>query len=280
MNIADRAPSWITFYSAADWGRVLKHSMSPERLNDPETFVHHTAGNPGALKDPRQAMRELQSLSHAKGYATVAYDAVQHHSADGKVTIMEGRGAARSAATKDRNEEGEAFCLMGYFHPGSSLSAVPKDREIEGAAWGIAWMIEQGWSAADTKILGHRDNPRHPGATACPGDYLYARLPEIRSRVAEILKPSAPTPTPTPPQEKIMFLGFVKHQAVPGVYKQFSNGTKTWVRDPQHLDVERFLAASQGLPTKLHSFDDAWMRASGVIVGPAPEGVDGWGVPV
>lgn len=141
--------------------------MSPEKLNDPETYVHHTAGNPHPNWAPEVAMRELQSFSHNKGYATVAYDVVCHMGSDGVFTIMEGRGAGRSAATMDRNEEGEAICMMGYFHPGNKLSDRPQPREIEGLAWGIAWMVEQGWSARDTKILGHRDYPAHLNATTC-----------------------------------------------------------------------------------------------------------------
>ena len=276
MSIADRAPSWIEFVTADDWGRVLQHSMSPERLNDPETFIHHSAGSAMSRKTGRAAMRDLQSFSHSRGYATVAYDAVQHQASNGKITILEGRGAARSAATRDRNEEGEAYCLLGYFHPGHSLSAVPTDREVEAAAWGVAWMIEKGWSAPDTRLLGHRDNPRHPGATACPGDFLYVRIPTIAQRVREILAPPPPVAHPDPSEEEVMFTAFVKHQSAPAVYKQMSNGTKTWVRNPQQFAIEKALAKTD----KVHVFDDNWTRAAGVIVGPRPTGVDGWGVPL
>lgn len=206
MTVESRAPSWIRFLRADDWGRRLIHPMATEHLNDPETYVHHTAGNPHANRDAIWAMRQLQDFSHAKGYATVAYDVVNHHSADGIVTIMEGRGAGRSAATLDRNEEGEAICLMGYFQPGHALSAQPTPRELEGLAWGIAWMMENGWSAPNTQILGHRDNPRHPRATSCPGDFLYGRLPEVRAMVDAIVTPPPPPPVPTfPPGEDDMY---------------------------------------------------------------------------
>ena len=194
MSVESRAPSWIRFLRADQWGRELIHPMASEHLNDPETYVHHTAGNPHANRDAIWAMRELQNFSHRKGFATVGYDVVNHHTADGIVTVMEGRGAARSAATRDRNEEGEAICLMGYFQPGHQLSARPTERELHGLAWGIAWMIEQSWSSRTTQILGHRDNPRHPKATTCPGDFLYGRLPEVRDLVASILAPPPPQP--------------------------------------------------------------------------------------
>lgn len=198
MSIEQRAPSWVRFLTADQWGRKLTHPMVTEHLHDPETYVHHTAGNPYTHSDAVYAMQILQATAHNQGYATVAYDVVVHRHSSGVVTIMEGRGAWRSAATKDRNEEGEAICAMGYFHPGHSLSARPTDQMIEGIAWGIAWMQEKGWSSATTKILGHRDNPRHPGATSCPGNYLYERLPEIRAHVATINHPPVNPPFPPP----------------------------------------------------------------------------------
>jgi hypothetical protein len=284
-SVEQRAPEWIRFLRADEWGRKLIHPLSAERLNDPETFVHHTAGNPHSNRDAVWAMQQLQQFSHARGYATVAYDVVNHHSSSGIVTIMEGRGAARSAATKDRNEEGEAICLMGYFQPGHPLSKPPTEREVEGLAWGIAWMIEQGWSSPTTQILGHRDNPRHPKATSCPGDWLYAQLPTVRTRVNEIRNPfPPPQPLPPPPEgDDTVFIGYVKHSNHNAVYRQFSNGTKTWVTDPNELEVYAFLSGKS--VDDLYTQDvktmpnDSWMKATGVIVGPLPPGVDAYGIP-
>ena len=196
------APEWMTFLRASEWGINPQHSMAPERLNDPEGFLHHTAGSRMGT-DPIAAMKRLERFSHGRGYATVAYDAVLHRNTDNQhITIMGGREGYRSAATKDRNEQGEALCVMGYFQPGHSLSEHPTDREIEGSAWGFVWMIAHGWLARKNTILGHRDNPAHPGATSCPGDWLWVHLPHIRQRVtqiiAEIEQPTIP-PTPPPP---------------------------------------------------------------------------------
>jgi hypothetical protein len=279
MTVEQQAPSWIKFLTAEQWGRTLIHPMATEQLNDPETYVHHTAGNPYRNSNAQVAMRLLQTMSHNKGYATVAYDVVVHRSASGLVTIMEGRGAGRSAATLDRNEEGEAVCIMGYFHPGNALSEEPTDRDIEGIAWGITWAQERGWSAPDTKILGHRDNPAHPNATSCPGDYLYNQLPLIRNLVATINTPSAP-PIIAPPTEgeEVMLLGYIKHPDHPAVYRQWNNGTKTWVTDGEEFLVHAFV---NGKPIDVKVMpNNAWMRATGVIVGPIPAGVDIYGQPI
>lgn len=270
------APSYIRFLTAAQWGRVLIHSMSPERLNDPETYVHHTAGNPARNRTAEYAMRDLQALSHRKGYATVAYDVVVHRAVSGVVTVMEGRGAARSAATLDRNEEGEAICLMGYFHPGHSLSEQPTDRDLDGIAWGIAWMMEQGWSATDTRILGHRDNPAHPNATSCPGDYLYAKLPEIRRRVAQI---TAPTPPPPPIEGgHSVFQKMIRLDGQAAVFACYSGGYKTWVPD---MATYNFLLTLPGVNEAevIRFAPDIVMKATGPILGERPPGCDAWGNP-
>lgn len=278
MTVHAHKPPWLRFLTAMEWGRELKHPMATETLNDPETYVHHTAGNPYRAWTGEQAMRELQRQSHNQGYATVAYDVVVHERADSTITVMEGRGGWRSAATKDRNEEGEAICAMGYFHPGHALSAQPSPRMIEGIAWGIAWMMEWGWSAGDTRILGHRDNPRHPSATSCPGDYLYGQLPTIRNRVIQIITPPPVPPTTPPTEGEEVLIGYVKHPNHPAVYRQWSNGTKTWIHDGDEFAVHAFV---EGHPIKVTTMpNDAWVRATGVIVGPLPDGVDGYGIPL
>jgi hypothetical protein len=294
MSVESRAPHYIKFMRATEWGINWVRQPFSEKLSDPETYVHHTAG--GRMGTfPVMALRELERFSHGRGYSTIAYDVVVHYNvATREVTIAGCREGHRSAATKDRNEQGEAICLMGYFHPGHKLSEKPTTRELEGLAWGIAWMQEQGWSAPDTKILGHRDNPAHPGASDCPGDWLYNDLPFIRRRVMEInlsLKqapqpepsdqpirpPVASTPSTTPRTGDTMSLGYLKHATHDAIYQQFSNGTKTWVKDPGTMEVHKFLNGDkvdvQIMP------NNSWMRASGVIVGPRPDGVDAWGCP-
>jgi hypothetical protein len=186
----------FTFLTASQWGMEWARTPQTEKLVDPECYVHHTAGaHPAAAVEAFRALNRY--AIDVKGYSAVDYDILVHRNpTTGEVTIGEARGPWRSAATLDRNEEGEAICLLGYFGPGSKHSRQPHPDEIEGVARGIVWGIEKGWLADPPEILGHRDNPAHPGATSCPGDYLYAELPKIRVRVAELL---APVPPPEPP---------------------------------------------------------------------------------
>lgn len=187
------------YVTADQWGITWARPPIAEKLPDPECYLHHTAG-PQMSDDAATAFRALNVYAQQKkGYSALDYDIVVHRSTKtGLVTIGEGRGKWMSAATLDRNELGEAVCLIGYFHPGHALSRQPHPDELEGVARGIVWGIENGWISTPNLILGHRDNPAHPGATACPGDWLQDKLPWIRARVAEILAPPAPQPPPDP----------------------------------------------------------------------------------
>lgn len=185
----------VRYLTALEWGMRWARPPVAERTPDAEVYVHHTAG--GLMSpDAATAFRLLNEYAiTAKGYSALDYDVLVHyHPPTDTLTLGEGRGPWMSAATLDRNEQGEAVCVMGYFHPGHKLSRQPFPEEVEGVALGIKWGIDMGWISRTASILGHRDNPAHPGATGCPGDYLYAKLPTIRGRVAELLNPAPPTP--------------------------------------------------------------------------------------
>jgi len=174
-----------------EWGMRWERPPLPEKLLDPEVFVHHRAGNPHHDRDAAEVFREMnEGAISGKHYSATDYDVLVHENTiTDTVTIGVARGVWLSAATKDRNEQGEAICALGYFHPGSKLSEHPSPGMVEGVARGIALMIRRGWAAPDAVILGHRQNPAHVAETSCPGDYLFAEMDTIRRRVAELLAP-------------------------------------------------------------------------------------------
>lgn len=186
------------YATAKEWGMTWKRPAVPEKLADPEAYVHHSAGGRLSL-DAFTAFRMLNRMAQdSKDYSALDYDILVHRNVStGLITIGGGREEWMSAATLDRNEAGEAICLLGYFHPHHSLSEYPTDDEIEGIARAIVWGMEKGWIGKTAKILGHRDNPAHLNATACCGDYLYGELPTVRGIVDRILN-IKPVPVPTP----------------------------------------------------------------------------------
>lgn len=194
------------YLTAAEWGGTWTTSSPPvEKLPDGELFVHHVGGSgwmggiPGAgeAKSRAAACAVFYNLNEyakrpkadgGKGYQFLDYDSLCWFDRFNDIGwIAEGRGKYRSAATLDRNEEGEAVCACGNY----SLRA-PLDAEVEMIARACVFTAEQGWTTRDPLILGHRDNPAHPGATGCPGDFLYPRLPEIRALFTALMTPDPP----------------------------------------------------------------------------------------
>lgn len=223
------------YLRADEWGIRWARPPIAEKLPDVETFVHHTAG--GQLSpDAAQAFRLLNEYAITqKGYSALDYDVLVHYNPVTDVcTIGEGRGKWMSAATLDRNEQGEAVCVLGYFHPGHALTRHPHPAEVEGTARAIVWAIQEGWISSATSILGHRDNPAHPGATGCPGDYLQAELPTIRRRVAELLAPTVAL-RPHLSQEDNMELFTL--DPIPAALYERSGGLVRWVTGPEFAAI-------------------------------------------
>lgn len=250
LSIVDIAPPQFRFLTAAEWGMTWKRPAVPEQLNDPEAYVHHTAGS----RLGQDAVRAFQALNRwaqeGKNYSALDYDIVVHRATEsGLVTIGGGREEWMSAATKDRNDPGEAIAIMGYFHPGHRLSEHPHPDEIEAAALGIVWGIENGWIARDARILGHFENPAHPDATGCPGDYFIPHLPTVRARVvfwlAELDKANnPPPPVEEDPMEVIRVKGDTAQYLRQGMFARWIPSSVTKARwadelgfDPAVTDV-------------------------------------------
>lgn len=191
------------YLTAEDWGRTFIHGPPTERFPDPEVYAHHTAGPARLNWSGADVIRWMQRKDHDRGYATVQYDFVIHwNEPNDIVSIMEGRGLYRSAATKNRNEEGEAGCLVGNYHPSYTVypPRIPNEQQIYGFALGVVWGIERGWITSDPWIGGHRDNRAFEDGqpTACPGDSFYIRLPDVREYVRVLTSPPPTPPTTTP----------------------------------------------------------------------------------
>ena len=166
-------------------GRWSSNGPSAVQGTLAEVFLHHSAGAHPA--DPLQATRDLnESAINDRGHNAIDYSMVVHRNAStGVITILEGRGVHQPAATLDRNAVSKSIVLLGYFHSGNALSRTPTESELRGVADAMRFMQDQGWVAkTGWKLLGHRDNPAHPGVTVCPGDLLYPKLPTIRTMIA------------------------------------------------------------------------------------------------
>lgn len=152
-------------------------------------YVHHTAGYyPKNQAEEVQQMKVLQNISiNTKGHQDIEYNWVIGPSG----IIYEARGLNKmSAATQDENDVSRSICVMGNYQK-DPLTALSVKAVIDC----IKFLIDMGnlQPARLLEVLGHRDNPDHPNATACPGQALYDKMPYIRK---EIIGHETPTGGP------------------------------------------------------------------------------------
>jgi hypothetical protein len=265
----------IRYLTATEWGMTWARPPVAEKLLDPEVYVHHVGGGAWMDTNAVTTFRNLNSYAQTgKGYSALDYDVLVHYDRNRDIlTIGEGRGKWMSAATLDRNEQGEAVCLCGNY-----TLRQPLPIELEGAALGIVYGIENGWIARDARILGHKDNPAHPNATGCPGDHLYAQLPVVRERVAKILNPTPTDPvTPPPSLEDDEMLALIRCENDEAVW--LTNGVfKTWMRDQEAVNGMVWTLAVAGKPHDIAVVAYQHMPSFGVLAeGQVYEGRDIWG---
>jgi hypothetical protein len=145
----------------------------------PKVYIHHTAGHyPVNVSEEIQQMHTLQHIAiDVKGYTDIDYNWLIGPSG----TVYESRGASKkSAATLGENDVSRSVCFMGNFQ-----GDIPTEVSLQACIELICYLIKikELVPARQLEVLGHRDNPKHPMATACPGEHLYAYIPRIREAV-------------------------------------------------------------------------------------------------
>ncbi|NUR08883.1 MAG: hypothetical protein HOQ45_18000 [Nocardioidaceae bacterium] len=184
-----------TIFSRAQWG-------ADERMRDKGSlhygevhagFVHHTVNANSYTRSQVPAiLRGIYAYhTQSRGWSDIGYN----YLVDRFGRIWEGRygGVARpvvGAHTLGYNDDAFAASAIGNFEVARPPAAV-----IAAYARLFAWKLSlHGISATGTHqwvtkrylraINGHRD----VGQTACPGKYLYAQIPSIRSRARALQK--------------------------------------------------------------------------------------------
>ncbi|QCW50256.2 hypothetical protein FE634_07270 [Nocardioides dongxiaopingii] len=179
-------------YSRAQWG-------ADERMRDASSlhyyevhagFVHHTVNaNNYKAKDVPAILRGIYAYhTQSRGWSDVGYN----YLVDRFGRIWEGRYGGVDRAVVGAH-------TLGYNDDSFSMSAIgnydvaqPSQAMVQAYGVLFGWKLSlHGVKASSTKqfvtsrnfaaINGHRD----AGSTACPGRYLYAKLPQIRSLAAQ-----------------------------------------------------------------------------------------------
>ena len=196
-------------FTRADWGANEKlRSGSPSYGTIKAGFVHHTVNaNNYTREQVPSIIRGIYAYhTQSRGWSDIGYNFL----VDRFGRIWEGRygGMARPVIGAH---------TLGYNHLTFAMSAIgnfdiaePPPAVAQAYAALFAWKLDRHDVAAKSTptldgkkfnaISGHRD----AGSTACPGRYLYAQLPSIRTKAANIQAaadndtPPPPPPPPTP----------------------------------------------------------------------------------
>ncbi|MET0840058.1 MAG: FG-GAP-like repeat-containing protein, partial [Marmoricola sp.] len=208
-------PAKPYIYSRAQWGanEKMRDQSAPDYGTVRTGFVHHTvnANNYTAAQVPALLRGIYAYHTQSRGWRDIGYN----YLVDRFGRIWEGRwgGVDRAvvgAHTLGYNEVSFAMSAIGNFDVARPPTAV-LNAYARLFAWKLAiYNIPANKTGIAVKgrtlqaINGHRD----AGSTACPGRYLYAQLPYIRTQARKIQNaapggggttpPPTPTPTPTP----------------------------------------------------------------------------------
>lgn len=182
--------------SRESWGarrtRCTSDDASKNRL-----AVHYTV-TPSA--NPERQVRAIQTYHmDSRGWCDVGY----HFLVGIDGSVYEGRPLALQGAHVGGHNTGNVgVSFVGCFNPTGCRSGWgpkhPPEVMVEAGGRLLAELARvHGISVSATTLKGHRD---HSGAsTSCPGDYLHARLSDLRTMARDGVAPApAPTPGPAP----------------------------------------------------------------------------------
>ncbi|MCP2265271.1 N-acetylmuramoyl-L-alanine amidase [Promicromonospora thailandica] len=177
-----------TIASCATWGAAAaRGTIDTVSTNPNKILIHHTASanvTDYSRAAGYQIARDIQQWHFANGWV----DTGQHLTVSRGGYVMEGRHGSLSrlqngsGTVVGAHAPGQNSQAIGIENQGTYTSATPPAQLWSRLVELCAYICDQ-YGIAPTQIYGHRDYT----ATACPGDVLYAMLPQLRSEVAAAL---------------------------------------------------------------------------------------------
>ncbi len=194
--------NWDT--NAAPWSGYCNSSSNKHTwLPDPaeiapasHVIIHHTAGSnyadPSTNNWPASVLGIWRYHAMTLGWCDIGY----HYLIDPNGVIYEGRytgvrddgNVIDGAHALGHNRATIGISLMGNFETvepsAAALMALDNLLSWIGSSKNISFNTEQYYAYKNktlNTIIGHRD----VGSTSCPGNFLYAKLPQIRLRAAQ-----------------------------------------------------------------------------------------------
>lgn len=164
--------------SRAEWGADESlMTWAPQAGRVRGAIVHHTVNANNYTADQVPSIMRGIYTYHAvsRGWGDIGYNVL----VDRFGRAWQGRAggvdrAIVGAHATDWNSEWFGISVIGDFQ-----RVAPSPEIIDAVAFVIGWKFSlHGVRASSGTIRGHRD----VGQTSCPGDYLYARIPDIRAK--------------------------------------------------------------------------------------------------
>ncbi len=271
-------------------------------------FVHHTVSS--STYSESQAAAQVRNLyawyTDGLKYSDMAYNFL----VDRFGRLYEGRygGMDRPVVgghTAGLNKNSFAVSAMGNFeefNPAAPQMSAIKESIAALMAWklglskrdpgGQDTLVSNGslnsgfWEAGEVATLNRVSGHRDAGNTACPGKFLYAQIPDIRARAAQIYRNGGGSPapeipdliTPDPVTDEFNFRGSGYGDGVglprAGVLGQARDGKKAAGILKHYLagvavggtDDQRILRVALGTPKQTQIASDALSRGGGGFV--------------
>lgn len=184
LRAVDPILASIGVVSREGWGARPTACTTPED-NWYRMAIHHTAGSQTSGGTVQGALQAVQAYTmDSGGYCDIPYQFLVGY--DG--SLWEGRSLnLYSGATGGGNNDGNiAVSFLGCYHPSGCPGGVSHqvtDEMMSAAHLLVQTLVRVHDIPSDAEaIRGHRDWPGN--ATACPGDFVYARLGELRADMA------------------------------------------------------------------------------------------------
>ncbi len=169
-------PDTLNVIKRAQWKAAPPKEPYVEHIPRAIT-IHHTSGK--LTKTLDESISEIQFIQdyhqNAKGWNDIGY----HFLVDPMGNIFEGRPLkVVGAHVYLKNTNNIGISLMGNYHP--SKNDIPSPEALKAISF-IASYVTDTYSVQKSSFYAHRDI----GATDCPGDILYAKIPELKKEIFE-----------------------------------------------------------------------------------------------
>ncbi|XP_047449302.1 peptidoglycan-recognition protein SC2-like [Mugil cephalus] len=157
--------------SRQEWGAELPRQRQTMKDSARRVIIHHTAlQSCRGLSQCKRHLVDIQRMHmNERSFDDIGYNFL----VGGDGTVFEGRGwGVVGAHAKGHNSDSVGIAFMGNFN-----NDTPSTQALTSVKQLLQSGVSQGFLQPQFVLCGHRD----VGTTECPGENLYAALPQLRS---------------------------------------------------------------------------------------------------